>query len=157
MRTVRRIGDHFIEGGLYQDEEGRYYCDCHREPKDDGTIEVCILCPSDDPDGEPVHIVTAKLENPPTEREKREKAFQFEYMMLSRLQQDARAYFGTGNEEEDKWDCRYHNANNIWGTTIESHVKAMREYWDKIPEDIKPEWCTEAEIEEYERKVNSKK
>ena len=154
MRTFKKIGEHRMEGGLYQDEQGRYYCDCYREPKDDGTIEVRILCPSNEPDGEPDYIVTAKLENPPTEREKREKAFRFEYMMLSRLLEDARAYFGTGDEDEDKWDCRYHNENNIWGTTIESHVKGLREYWDKIPADIKPEWCSEEEIKEYENKIN---
>ena len=63
-------------------------------------------------------------------------------------------YRDAGDEDEDKWDCRYHNANNIWGATIESHIKGLREYWDKIPADIKPEWCSEEEIKEYENKIN---
>ena len=156
MILIRKIGEHRIEGGLYQDDKGRYYCDGNRYAlQEDNTIEVYMLRPNNDLDGEPDIKVTAKLLNPPTERELREKAFQLEYMMLSRLLGEARAFFGTGNEEEDKIDCRYHNANNIWGDTIESHIKGLREYWNKIPADLKPEWCSENEIKELECKIKN--
>lgn len=156
MTGIRKIGEHYTDGGLYQDDKGRYYCDCNQYAlQEDNTIEVYILQPNNEPDGEPDHKVTAKLLNPPTEREQREKEFQLEYMMLSRLLNDARAFFGTGNEDEDKFDCRYHNTNNIWGETIESHIKGLREYWDKIPTDLKPEWCSEDEIKELERKIKN--
>ena len=156
MTGIRKIGEHYMEGGLYQDDKGRYYCDCNQYAlQKDNTIEVYMLRPNNEPDGEPDHKVTAELLNPPTEREQREKEFQLEYMMLSRLLNDARAFFGSGNEEEDIFDCRYHNINNIWGETIESHIKGLREYWDKIPTDLKPEWCSEDEIKKLECKIKN--
>ena len=80
------------------------------------------------------------------------KDFKFEYMMLSRLQDEANAFFGTGNEERDKWDCRYHNVRNIWGLSIKSHIAEMKRLWNKIPQDSKPEWCTWEQIMELENK-----
>ena len=160
MKTLEltRVGEHRMEGVLYKDKNGKYYVDCHREPKDDGVSDVYILSPSDDRDGEPERLIHChiKILNPLTESEKKQKLYQFEYMMLSRLNDDASAYFGRhGNEEEDKWDCRYHNVNNIWGNTIESHIAKMKELWQKIPSDIKPEWCTWEQILEYEKKLSA--
>ena len=125
MRTVKRIGTHRMEGGLYQDEQGRYYCDCHNEPSEDGTIDIYILSPCNDQEGEPDHCVKAKLLNPPTERERREKAFQFEYMMLSRFQ-----HYGVGK--------------------IEDYV----EHWAKIPADLKPDWIPENVAKKFEQLIN---
>ena len=160
MKTLelKRVGKHFMEGGLYQDRDGKYYVDCHHEPKDDGVSSVYILSPSNEPDGEPERLIHChiKILNPMTESEKKQKLFQFEYMMLSRLNDDAAAYFGRhGNEEEDKWDCRYHNVNNIWGSTIESHIASMKEHWNKIPDDLKPEWISWEEILEYEKRFTA--
>ena len=154
--TLTRVGEHFMDGGLYKDENGNYYVDCHHEPKDNGTSTVYILSPSNSPDGEPNHAINChiKILNPLTESEKKQKLFQFEYMMLSRLNDDARAYFGHGNEDEDKWDCRYHNEHNIWGRNITDLVAEMKRLWQKIPSDIKPEWCTQEQILEYERKIS---
>ena len=159
MKTLEltRVGEHHMEGGLYQDKDGKYYVDCFHEPKDDGVSTVYILSPSKEPDGEPNYSIHChiKILNPLTEIEKKQKRFQFEYMMLSRLNDDAQAYFGHGNEDEDKWDCRYHNEYNIWGRNITDLVAEMKKFWQRIPLDIKPEWCTWKQILEYERKITA--
>ena len=159
MKTLEltRVGEHHMEGGLYKDKDGKYYVDCFHEPKDDGVSTVYILSPSKEPDGEPNYAIHChiKILNPLTEIEKKQKRFQFEYMMLSRLNDDAQAYFGHGNEDEDKWDCRYHNEHNIWGRNITDLVAEMKKFWQRIPSDIKPEWCTWEQILEYERKITA--
>lgn len=159
MKTLEltKVGEHHMEGGLYKDKDGKYYVDCNHEVNDDGVSTVYILSPSNEPDGEPNSAIHCHIRilNPLTESEKKQKLFQFEYMMLSRLKEDAAAYFGSGNEEEDKWDCRYHNEHNIWGKDIESHIAKMKELWQKIPSDIKPKWCTWEQILEYERKISA--
>lgn len=159
MKTLglTRVGKHRMEGDLYQDKDGKYYVDCFHEPKDNGVSTVYILSPSKEPDGEPNYAIHChiKILNPMTEIEKKQKRFQFEYMILSRLNDDAQAYFGHGNEDEDKWDCRYHNEHNIWGRNITDLVAEMKKFWQRIPSDIKPEWCTWEQILEYERKINA--
>lgn len=159
MKTLEltRVGEHHMEGGLYKDKDGKYYVDCFHEPKDDGVSTVYILSPSKEPDGEPNYPIHChiKILNPLTEIEKKQKRFQFEYMILSRLNDDAQAYFGHGNEDEDKWDCRYHNEHNIWGRNITDLVAEMKKFWQRIPSDIKPEWCTWEQILEYERKISA--
>lgn len=160
MKTLEltKVGEHYMEGGLYKDKDGKYYVDCYHEPKDDGVSTVFILSPSNDPDGEPNCAIQCHIRilNPLTESEKKQKLFQFEYMMLSRLNDDAAAYFGRhGNEKDDKWDCRYHNANFIWGHDISVLVEEMKKLWQKIPSDIKPEWCTWEQILEYERIISA--
>lgn len=159
MKTLEltRVGEHRMEGGLYKDKDGKYYVDCFHEPKDDGVSTVYILSPSKEPDGEPNYAIHChiKILNPLTEIEKKQKRFQFEYMILSRLNDDAQAYFGHGNEDEDKWDCRYHNEHNIWGRNITDLVAEMKKFWQRIPSDIKPEWCTWEQILEYERKITA--
>ena len=159
MKTLEltRVGEHRMEGGLYKDKDGKYYVDCFHLPKDDGVSTVYILSPSKEPDGEPNYAIHChiKILNPLTEIEKKQKRFQFEYMILSRLNDDAQAYFGHGNEDEDKWDCRYHNEHNIWGRNITDLVAEMKKFWQRIPSDIKPEWCTWEQILEYERKITA--
>lgn len=84
---LTRVGEHRMDGNLYKDSKGNYYVDCHREPKDDGVSSVYILSPSNEPDGEPERLIHChiKILNPMTESEKKQKLYQFEYMMLSRL------------------------------------------------------------------------
>lgn len=157
LLELTRIGEHYMEGGLYQDEKGRYYVDGHHEPEDDGVSSVYILSPSDDPDGEPNYMVTCHIRilNPLTEKERREKNFRLEYMVLSRLNNDISAYFGKyGNEKKDKWDCRYRNASYLFGGNVKEHVAKMKQLWNKFPEDLKPEWCTWEQIISYENRAN---
>lgn len=140
--VIEKVGEHFMDGGLYKDQEGNYYCDCFNRPEPDGTISVCRLSPADDPEGEPDFTVNARCVNTDDDNEIN---YKFQYQMLSRLIDDARAYFNNPH------DFRYHNDNAIYGDSIISHMKRVREYYDQVP--IKPQWCTLEEIEELEKKA----
>ena len=133
-----------MDGGLYQDEKGRYYCDNFNELKEDGTIEVYQLSPNNEPDGEPNYCVKAFLSNPPSEREKREALYRHDYMMLDRMRMDCEYY--TSVEAFNRSHC----------STIEDTIKRMKELWNKFPADLKPQWISLEQIEEYERKFNIK-
>ena len=148
---VTRIGNHPLEGTLYKDEYGRYYVDCN----EDNPTAIYRLCPSLAPDGEPgMRVENFEITNPLTEKERRMRAYQFQYMILSQMSNDAEGYFGkSGDPERDKFDCRYRNRNFIWGQDIHVLINGLKEYWNKIPEDLKPEWLTWEQIEEWEEKA----
>lgn len=57
------------------------------------------------------------------------------YMMLDRLIQDCKYYAMT------KFD------RHLWAGNPQDHESAMREAYNKL--SIKPEWCTEKQLEEY--------
>ena len=144
---LERIGENCWGHIVYKDKKsGKFYLDINNGKYDELDLRDCH--PSDDPDGEPGWPVKKPFEivNPITDREKREKEFEFEYMLLSRLDSDCRGFLSEG-------DCRFHNERNIWGTTIESHIAKMKELWQRFPEDLKPEWCSWEQILDYEKKM----
>ena len=144
MNTLEltRVGEHRMEGNLYVDSNGYYYVDCHNEPKNDGISVVYRLSPATDSEGEPEKMIESHIVimNPRSEREERERAFKFDYMMLSRMQMD----------------CKYYNSaesyNHAHWQTAKEMIESMKETWKKFPEDLKPEWCTWEQILEYEKK-----
>ena len=147
MKTLEltKVGEHHMDGGLYKDKQGNYYVDCHSEPENGMFGTVYKLSPSNEPDGEPdvsfdgVIFIT----NPPSEREKREKAFKFDYMMLSRM----------------KADCEYYKTsehyNHAHFSTIAQTISDMKKRWQKLPKDLKPEWLSWEQILEYEKKFTA--
>lgn len=73
----------------------------------------------------------------PTEKER------FNYMMLSRLQQDCEYYLNYGNRNEKK----------LWALNVKDHIKEMKKIHDGFKDNKKPEWLTYNEILEYERQM----
>lgn len=59
----------------------------------------------------------------------------FLYMMLGRLISDCEYY------------KEHPNHKHLWAGNPEDQEAAMREVWDKL--DIKPEWCTLEQLEDY--------
>lgn len=155
IKKLQRVGRNYLGQVVYKDEEGRFFLDLDIIASN--TPDALYYCtPSDDIDGEPGFPLKEDYEilNPFTAEEIKMQYFKFEYSMLSRLKDDCEAFIGkSGNEEEDKWDCRYHNARNTWGTSIENLIEEMKLLWNKIPEDIKPQWCSAEEIAKLERKA----
>lgn len=146
QKKLTRIGENYWNHVLYKDEKGNYYLDIN---DGDGEPNICEACPSDDPDGEPGWpIEDYTIVNPFTEKEKRERKFRFEYSMLGRLKNDCDGFLSEG-------DCRYHNPQGICGYTVENHIEKMKEFWNKIPEDLKPEWLTWEQILDYESRMNA--
>lgn len=83
------------------------------------------------------------------ERQERMKAYQFSYMMLSRLLEEIKAYLS------DKDDCRYRNVRFIWGDSIQDNIQEAKRLYKNIPNDIKPEWCSLNEILKYEKQARN--
>lgn len=149
--TLTRVGEHWMDGGLYQDEKGRYYVD-HFSAVESGKINsVDILCPSDDPDGEPDYTLTGIiiLTNPPTEHEKLCKRYEFELMMLGRLKCDMQGFFSEG-------DCRHDDPASLWAGSVTGEVKKMRDLYRELPDDIKDASCmSHEEIEHYAKRLEA--
>ena len=66
-------------------------------------------------------------------------AAEFNYMLLDRLAQDCDYYLGNGNR----------HAKYLWAGNEQSQINKMRELWDAMPEDAKPEWLTREQIDNY--------
>ena len=80
---LKRIGENAWGHMAYQDvETGKYYLDLNDGFRE--TLDLHTCSPSDDMDGEPDFRLKREYEiiNPVTDREKREKQYQFQYMML---------------------------------------------------------------------------
>lgn len=65
----------------------------------------------------------------------------FQYMMLGRLQTDCDYFLGNGQR----------SVNNLWADTVEEHIAEMKKIWNEL--EVKPEWLTMEDIEEYERQM----
>jgi hypothetical protein len=70
-------------------------------------------------------------------------SLEFQYMLLSRLQMDCNFYLGYGNRR----------TSQLWGSTVEEHIKYMKELWNNFEE--KPEWLSLEEIERYESEMKA--
>ncbi len=64
-----------------------------------------------------------------------------EYRLLDRLRQDCDYYLGSGERAE----------KHLWAGDVEKQIAKMRELYRQLPE--KPEWLTEQDIDEYERRM----
>lgn len=68
---------------------------------------------------------------------------EFDYMMLGRLQSDVEYFLGNGSGSE----------RVLYYGNVKEHIQAMKDLWNKLPEDGKPEWLSYEEIEDYEKKM----
>ena len=143
--VLTRVGEHHMDGGLYRAENGDYYVDLHNEPEDGEVATLYRLSPANEPDGEPDRKVfcTVEFTNPLSEREKRERMYKKDYMMLSRMQTDCNYYSTASSYNHAHW------------STIEQTIQEMKRIWQSFPEDLKPEWCTWEQILGYEKKFLS--
>ena len=74
-----------------------------------------------------------------------ENPYRHTYMMLGRLQSD-NDYFlraGTGNEK------------HLWAGNVNKQIAEMKNLWNSLPEDGKPEWLSMEEILDYETKMKN--
>lgn len=67
----------------------------------------------------------------------------FRYMLLDRMRQDCRYYFGNGNR----------NPENLCQGDEKAQIEAMKALWNSFPEEDRPEWLTWEDILEFERKM----
>lgn len=69
-----------------------------------------------------------------------------DYMLLSRLLCDCKYYLGNGNR----------SARCLWACDEQEQINKMRELWDGMPENGKPEWLTREEIDNYAKQMGVK-
>lgn len=62
---------------------------------------------------------------------------EFNYMLLGRLIADCKYFLGYGNRFE----------GHLWAGSAKAQIDKMRELWQGF--EIKPEWCSLEEIENY--------
>jgi len=65
----------------------------------------------------------------------------FNYRLLGRLQSDCEYFLGNGGGSE----------RSLWADTVEEQIAKMKELWNGLPKDGKPEWLSMEEIEKYEK------
>lgn len=139
---LTRLGEDSWGRTVYQDENGNYYKDINMMPLDKTPKELCISCPRNDFEGEPDYPVrNFEILNPPTEREIREAQYSGKYMLLSRLRMDCNYFLGYGNRSE----------TILWAGNVADQIAKMKELWHMFPDDLKPEWCTLQDIENFEK------
>lgn len=64
-----------------------------------------------------------------------------DYALLDRLRSDNEYFLGMGNRSE----------KHLWAGNVEDQIAKMRELWNGLEE--KPEWLTEEQIDDYERRM----
>lgn len=70
--------------------------------------------------------------------------YEFNYMMLGRLVSDCEYFLNNGSYSE----------NVLYYKDVDKHISEMKNLWDKL--DIKPEWLSMEDIEEYEKMMKKK-
>lgn len=73
-------------------------------------------------------------------------ATKFDYMLLDRLAQDCDYYLGNGNR----------NAKQLWAGNEQAQIDKMRELWDSMAADAKPEWLSKEQINDYALQMGAK-
>lgn len=92
-------------------------------------------------DGDPCYPINPDIQIEFIDRKVPDRALEFNYMMLGRLQMDCEYYLGYGN--------RY--ANHLYYKDEQKQINEMKKLHNSFPEDKKPEWLTYAQILEYEK------
>ncbi len=75
------------------------------------------------------------------------KGDSFSYQLLGRLQADCKYFLGNGNRYE----------GHLWGGTVKNHLSYMRKLYTSFPKDLRPEWLTEEQLNQYEKEMSEKK
>ncbi len=71
--------------------------------------------------------------------------FKATYMLLSRLQADNKYFLGYGNRQ----------VKHLWAGSVEDQIKEMKELYNSLPENEKPEWLSMNDINEFEKNMLS--
>ena len=69
--------------------------------------------------------------------------YRYQYMMLSRLKQDCDYYLGHGGR----------HPKHLWAKNEADHIAEMKRIYDIFPADMKPEWLSMEDIDQYAKKM----
>lgn len=138
------VGTGEFDMPAYQDENGHYWVNINLMLSNPNGLHSTT---NNEIDGEPDRPFLETYPNETVEfigePDPRERMYQGDYRMLSRLQSDVKYYLGAGN--------RY--AGHLYYEDPKKHIEEMRNLYDKFPEDLKPQWCTAEMLDEYEAQM----
>ena len=69
----------------------------------------------------------------------------FRYNLLARLKSDCEYYLGAGSRYD----------GHLWSGNPEQQIKDMRALYESFPDEDKPEWITEQQIESFQNQMIS--
>ena len=69
----------------------------------------------------------------------------FRYQLLSRLKSDCDYYLGNGNR----------NDKHLWAGNVKDQIQTMKDLYNSFSDDMKPEWISMEDIENYEKEMSS--
>lgn len=130
----------------YKDKNGKVYVDM--SPLKD-KIDLYRCVGDYDEPANSVNVEEFELINNPKDNINydRNKNYESDYMLLGRLVQDCKYYLGNGNRFD----------GNLWAGSVDKQIAKMKELWNKFPEDMKPEWLSMEDIENYEKEMTTEK
>ena len=133
---LKYIGMDDFSCPVFEDQNGKLWKDINLGKSNPPSLYSVT---GNDQDGEPLYPIRQEYsfaEPGPYLRD----PFEFEYMMLSRMQSDCNYFLGYGGR----------STYALHGQTVDEHISGMKEIWIKLPEDGKPEWLPWEQIQEYE-------
>lgn len=122
----------------YKDQYGHFWKDLNLGNSENPDIHAVSF---DHMDGEPLSPIRQEytFESEPFRR----NPYEFQYMMLSRLQSDCEYFLGYGNR----------SVTILSGNDPQHHMNRMKELWKELPIDGKPEWLTWKQLLNYEKAI----
>ena len=134
--TLKFIGIDDFSCPTYQDQYSRLWKDLnlgHSENPDLYSVT------GNDMDEEPVSPIRQEHIFDPEPF--RRNPYEFQYMLLSRMQSDCEYFLGYGNR----------SVTILSGNDPQHHIDRMKELWEELPADGKPEWLTWEQLLTYEK------
>lgn len=135
------FGGGYHDYPCYKDEKGKIYFDINKGRNGLDLYTGAYRHPEDgDICGEPESQITESVEcDEPFEKHPRE----FDYRMLSRLQQDCEYFLGNGNGYEVL----------LYYKEVNKHCDEMEKLLNSFPDEDKPKWLTLKQIKEYRKNM----
>ena len=136
-KKLKFVGKDSFDRPVYRDENGKLWKDVNL-----GNGRPYLHNSTNNEfDGEPDSPITGEytiideyIENP----------YRFQYMMLARMKSDCDYYLGYGNRNPAHLSC----------DDVAGHIAAMKQRWNALPDDAKPEWLTWEQILKYEEEMS---
>lgn len=134
--TLKFIGIDDFSCPTYQDQYGHLWKDLNLGHSGDPDLYSVT---GNDLDGEPLYPI--RQEYSFKQESFRRNPYEFQYMLLSRMQSDCEYYLGYGRR----------SASILSENNPQHHIKRMKELWKELPADGKPEWLTWEQLLKYEK------
>lgn len=136
--TLKFIGIDDFSCPTYQDQYSRLWKDLNLGNSETPDLHSVTI---NDMDGEPVSPI--RQEYTFDQKPFRRNPYEFQYRMLSKLQSDCEYYLGYG--------CR--SVTILSENDPQHHIDRMKELWEGLPADGKPEWLTWEQLLNYEKEI----